>query len=57
MEILIADDEKYIREELKNTIERITPGNSYHFARNFDTALEEMKNNEIDIAFLDIRMP
>ena len=28
MEILIADDEKYIREELKNTIERITPGNS-----------------------------
>ena len=57
MEILIADDEKYIREELKNTIDRIIPGNNYHFARNFDTALEEMKSNEIDIAFLDIRMP
>ncbi len=57
MKILIADDEKFIREELKSTIERIHPGNSYHFAKNFDTALEEAKNNEIDIAFLDIRMP
>ena len=57
MEILIADDERFIRDELKDTIERIRPGNSYHFARNFDTALKEMKSNEIDVAFLDIRMP
>lgn len=57
MEILIADDEKYIREELKDTLERLSPGNSYHMARNYDTALEEMKNHDIDIAFLDIRMP
>ncbi len=33
MEILIADDEKYIREELKNTLERLSPGNSYHLAK------------------------
>ncbi len=57
MEILIADDEKFIREELKNTIERLSPGNSYYLARSFDTALEEMKSHNIDIAFLDIRMP
>ena len=57
MNILIADDEKLMREDLKNAIERVRPGNDYHMAKNYDEAVKVVEAESIDIAFLDINMP
>ena len=57
MNILITDDEKFMREDLQNAVERVHPGNTYFFAENFDSAVKEVRDNEIDVAFLDINMP
>ena len=57
MNILIADDEKLMREDLKNAIERVRPGNDYHMAKNYDEAVKVVETENIDIAFLDINMP
>ncbi len=59
MNILIADDEKSMRYDLKFAVERVTPSddNVFFFAQDYDTAVEQIKNNSINIAFLDINMP
>ena len=57
MNILIADDEKLMREDLKNAIERVRPGNDYYMAKNYDEAVKVVEAESIDIAFLDINMP
>ncbi len=59
MNILIADDEMSMRYDLKFAIERVAPSdeNVFFFAQNYDTAIEQIHNNKIDIAFLDINMP
>ena len=57
MKVLIADDEKFMREDLQKAIERVSPGNTYFFAENFESAVKAVKENDIEVAFLDIRMP
>ncbi len=57
MNILIADDESFMREEMKDAVERVRPGNTYHLAKNYDEAIGIVENNDIEIAFLDINMP
>ena len=57
MNILITDDEKYMREDLQEAIERIIPGNTYWFADGYDSAIEQIKSNDIELAFLDVNMP
>lgn len=57
MNVLITDDERFMREDLQKAVERVRPGNTYYFAENFETAVEAVRGNEIDVAFLDIHMP
>ena len=59
MNILIADDEMSMRYDLKLAVERVASEDEhvFFFAKNYDTALEQIKNQKIDIAFLDINMP
>ena len=57
MNILITDDEQEMREDLQEAIERVAPGNTYFYARNYDTAVEAVKTHDIELAFLDINMP
>ena len=58
MKILIVDDEEYLRADLLDALERVTPGgNEYSFAAEYDGAMDLIKNNAFDIAFLDIQMP
>lgn len=59
MNILIADDEMNMRYDLKFAVERAAPSeeNEFFFAQDYDSALEQIKNNKITIAFLDINMP
>lgn len=59
MNILIADDEMSMRYDLKFAVERVAPSddNEFFFAQNYDTAIEQITNNKINIAFLDINMP
>ena len=57
MNILITDDERFMREDLQKAVERIHPGNTYFFAENFDGAVEAVRENEIEVAFLDVNMP
>ena len=57
MKILITDDERFMREDLQRALERVHPGNTYHFAENFDSAVEVVRENEIEVAFLDVNMP
>ena len=59
MNILIADDEMSMRYDLKFAVERVAESddNVFFFAQNYDTAIEQLKNNTINVAFLDINMP
>lgn len=57
MNILIADDELYLRKELIDTLEEIIPGNDYFEAGNYSGAVKILQDNSFDIAFLDINMP
>ena len=57
MKIIIIDDEEYLREELKDALERVSPGNDYSFADGYDNAMKLIKNECFDIAFIDIQMP
>ena len=57
MKILIVDDEAYLRDELKDSLERVLPrGNEYIEAENFDCAVKQLKENDFDVAFLDIHL-
>lgn len=58
MKILIADDENYMREDLRDILERVTGGgNEYSFADSYDSAMSIAGSRQLDIAFLDIQMP
>ncbi len=57
MNILIVDDEQFLREDLKEAVDRVSPGNTFCFADNYDSAIKQIDENEIDLAFLDIEMP
>jgi two-component SAPR family response regulator len=46
-----------MREDLQRAVERVRPGNTYFFAENFDAAVKAVRENEIEVAFLDIHMP
>ncbi|MBQ7700224.1 MAG: response regulator [Clostridia bacterium] len=56
MKILIVDDEAYLRDELKDSLERISPGNEYSESDHYEDAVKKLKENSFDIAFLDIRL-
>ena len=57
MKILIVDDEAYLRDDLKDSLERIsTQKNEYSEAENYDAAVKQLKENSFDIAFLDIHL-
>ena len=57
MKILIVDDVAFLREELREALERISPGNEYTEADNYISATELIAGNHFDIAFLDIQIP
>ena len=57
MKILITDDELYLREELADAIERVSPGNEIDFADSYDTAISQIRENHYDVVFCDIQMP
>lgn len=57
MKILIVDDEEYLREDLRDALERVSPGNEYSFAAEYDGAMKLIDKSAFDIAFLDIQMP
>lgn len=57
MKILIVDDVAFLRDELREAIERVSPNNEYCEADNFESAVKLLRNNHFDIAFLDIQMP
>ena len=57
MRILIVDDVAFLRDELRETMERVSPNNEYCEADNFDSAVKLLKEKHFDIAFLDIQMP
>ncbi|USB34952.1 response regulator [Paenibacillus sp. YPG26] len=57
MNILIADDERAIREGIKRTIEQISPDYHVHLAAMATEAVQIMGSNRIDIVLTDILMP
>ena len=57
MIILIVDDEEYLREDLRDALERVSPGNEYFFASEYNGAMKLIDKTAFDIAFLDIQMP
>ena len=57
MKILITDDELFLREELADAIERVSPGNEIDYADSYDTAIGRIRANHYDIVFCDIQMP
>ena len=57
MQILIADDEEILRMDLKNALERVSPGNQYYLAQNYHEAIAIIREYPIDVAFLDVQMP
>ena len=56
MEILAVDDEKIVLEGLVETIKEVVPNASIHGFNKSTEALQFIKENKIDIAFLDIEM-
>lgn len=57
MNILIADDEKYVRLELASILEEILPQARIEEAANGTQLRERLERGGINIAFIDIRMP
>ena len=57
MKIIIVDDEAYLRDELKDALERVSPNNTYSFADGYNSAMKLVDKELFDIAFLDIQMP
>lgn len=57
MRILITDDEMFMCEDLKEAIERVSPGNAYFFADGYNEATDVIESESIDVAFLDVNMP
>ncbi|WP_433946771.1 response regulator transcription factor [Paenibacillus sp. SN-8-1] len=57
MNILIADDERAIREGIRRTIEQICPDYTVHLAASTAEAVQIMGGHRIDIVLTDILMP
>ncbi len=57
MHILIADDEKPARGELRYMLGQLAATAVYHEATNGQEALDWVANEPIDVVFLDINMP
>ena len=57
MKILITDDERIMREELKDALDRVSPGNLIDFAGSYDEAVQKIRADRYDVAFCDIQMP
>lgn len=57
MNILIADDERVIREGIKRTIRSIYPDYSVHVAASTEEAVKIMEEQSIHIVLTDILMP
>ena len=57
MQILIADDEKPARGELRYMLQQLAATAVYHEATNGQEALDLVANEPIDVVFLDINMP
>ncbi len=57
MHILIADDEKPARGELRYMLGQLAGTAVYHEATNGQEALDRVANEPIDVVFLDINMP
>ena len=57
MRILITDDERIMREELRDALDRVSPENSIDFAGNYDEAVSKIRSQRYDVAFCDIQMP
>ena len=57
MKILIVDDEAYLRDELKDSLERVSAANNeYAEADDYDSAVKLLEEQRFDIAFLDIHL-
>ncbi|WP_322906941.1 response regulator [Paenibacillus campi] len=57
MHILITDDENFIREGIKRTIEHAFPDDAVHLAASAEEAVELMSRHRMDIVLTDILMP
>jgi DNA-binding LytR/AlgR family response regulator len=57
MHILIVDDERPARSELRYILEKLAPKAVFHEATNGQEALDQFTREPIDVAFLDINMP
>lgn len=57
MQILIADDEKPARGELRYMLGQLAATAVYHEATNGQEALDWVANEPVDVVFLDINMP
>ena len=57
MQILLADDEKPARGELRYLLEQLEETAVFHEARNGQEALDIVAQQPIDVLFLDINMP
>jgi two-component SAPR family response regulator len=54
--IIIVDDEQFALLDLKSAAEEALPGSNFSCFNTSKSALEYAKNNQVDIAFLDIEM-
>ncbi len=57
MNVFLVDDERLARQELRRLLGEFPALNVVGEARNVDEAVEAMKSLELDLLFLDIRMP
>lgn len=57
MQILLADDEKPARGELRYLLEQLEETAVFHEARNGQEALQLVAQQPVDVIFLDINMP
>ncbi len=57
MHILIADDERPSREELRYLLERLVPEATFSEATTGEEVLKQVEESTIQVIFLDIRMP
>ncbi|MEM7179737.1 MAG: response regulator [Spirochaetota bacterium] len=59
MKLLIVDDSEMMREIIKQTVETNIPGKEITFfeAENGQIALDILKNNTVELVFLDWSMP
>lgn len=56
MKILAVDDERMALESFLEALKEVLPNEEVHSFNDVDDAIEFIKNNDIDIAFLDIKM-